>query len=251
MNAVAGLIIACLALTAYGLPGPQITGGNDTLDGAYPYQVSLRNDPVHGGSHFCGGAIISEHYIITCAKCIVGFLKNPYKVYVAVGSNYLVTDDAVIYQAINLIVHAGYNKLLRINDIGLIQTLNTITFNDKVQPIALPTVDRNFDGYPVLATGWGQLWLNGPIPNRLQEIILRGYSHELCSRYEHVKATHLCTFTMENEGACYGDGGGPLVANNELVGLMSYSYGPCGAGAPDVSTRVFSYRSWIKYYTGI
>ncbi|KYQ58180.1 Mite allergen Eur m 3 [Trachymyrmex zeteki] len=70
MNAVTGLIIACLTLITYGLPDSQIVGGNDALDGAYPYQVSLRSDSLDPSSHFCGGAIISEYYIITTAQCI-------------------------------------------------------------------------------------------------------------------------------------------------------------------------------------
>lgn len=59
-----------------------------------------------------------------------------------------------------LIVHAGFNNLLRINDIGLIQISGVIKFNEKIKPIALPTEDRNFDGYPLVATGWGKLWVS-------------------------------------------------------------------------------------------
>ncbi|XP_011049991.1 PREDICTED: serine protease 53-like [Acromyrmex echinatior] len=251
MNAVTGFIIACLTFTTYGLPHPQIVGGNDALDGAYPYQVSLRNNlTLDSLSHFCGGAIISEHYIITTAQCINQF-ENPYNVYAVVGSNCLNTTDAVVYQVKNLIIHAGFNNLLRVHDIGLIQVSSNIIFNKNVQPIVLSTTDRNFDDYPLLITGWGDLWSSGLAFNRLQEIIVRGYSHELCSRWTYVKQTHICTFTMENKEFCHGDAGSPLVADGILVGLMSYSYGPCGAGTPDVSTRISSYRSWIKYYTGI
>ncbi|XP_018403823.1 PREDICTED: serine protease 53-like [Cyphomyrmex costatus] len=251
MNAIVGLIIACLVLTTHGLLDPLIVGGNDALDGAYPYQVSLRNDPLNSSSHFCGGAIISKYYIITTAYCIDSFVENPYQVYVVVGSNYLNATDVDVYQAVDLIVHAGFNILLRVHDIGLIRVKNSITFNANVQPIALSTTNRNFDDYPLLFTGWGDLWSGSPVPNRLQEIIVKGYSQELCSRYPHVKETHICIFTMENEGSCHGDAGSPLVADSILVGLISYSYGPCGTGAPDVSTRIFSYRSWIKYYTEI
>ncbi|KAG5322237.1 CTR2 protein, partial [Pseudoatta argentina] len=253
MNAVTDFIIACLAFTTYGLPHPQIVGGNDALNGAYPYQVSLRNNlTLDSLSHFCGGAIISEHYIITTAQCINRF-ENPYNVYAIVGSNCLNATDAVVYQVKNLIVHAGFNNLLRVHDIGLIQVSSNIIFNKNVQPIVLSTTDRNFDDYPLLITGWGDLWSNGFAFNRLQEIIVRGYSHKLCSRWTYVKQTHICTFTMENKGFCHGDAGSPLVADGVLVGLMSYSYGPCGEGTPDVSTRISSYRSskfifLIRYY---
>lgn len=88
------------------------------------------------------------------------FISNPYHVYVVVGSNYLNATDAVVYQAEKLIIHAGYNEKLYIHDIGLIQVWDDIIFNENIQPISLPTVDKNFDGYPLLATGWGQRLVN-------------------------------------------------------------------------------------------
>ncbi|XP_011155958.2 transmembrane protease serine 9 [Solenopsis invicta] len=249
MNTIAGLIIACLALAIHGLPDPQIVGGYPAPKGQYPYQVSLRTSVLNPNSHFCGGAIINKRYVITTAKCVITYNRNPYRVFVVVGSNELNATDSSIYQAMNLITHAGFNKLLRIHDIALIKVQKDIEFNDNVQSISLPTADRNFDDYPLVATGWGRLGLTRPVPNDLQEIILKGYSHELCSQYPHVRKTHICTFTKKGKGTCYGDGGGPLVADGILVGLMSFSYGVCGTGAPDVSTRVYSYLSWIKLYT--
>lgn len=83
---------------------------------------------------------------------------EPYNVNVAVGSNYLDTPYA-LYKATIFIVHAGYNKLLNLNDIGLIYISETILFNEKVQPITLPVVDRNYDNYPLIFTGWGKLWV--------------------------------------------------------------------------------------------
>jgi len=56
------------------LPDPQIVGGIDARDGAYPYQVSLKRDPSDGSSHFCGGAIISKRYVITTARCIISYV---------------------------------------------------------------------------------------------------------------------------------------------------------------------------------
>ncbi|GAB1867484.1 Chymotrypsin-2 [Camponotus japonicus] len=248
MNTLAGLIVACLAINAYGLPSSQISGGKDAVDDLYPYQASLR-DSLNDNRYFCSGAIISAHYVITTAQCLIEKFDEPYNVNVAVGSNYLDTPYA-LYKATIFIVHAGYNKLLNLNDIGLIYISETILFNEKVQPITLPVVDRNYDNYPLIFTGWGKLWTGGPIPNHLQEIIVKGYSQETCkSISNNIKKTHICTFTIMDEGMCYGDAGSPLVADGVLIGLLSYSYGPCGTGFPDVSTRVFYYKSWINFHT--
>jgi len=52
----------CLAEDSY------IVGGTNALDGAHPYIVSLR---LHKVSHFCGGSIISKHYILTAGHCLI------------------------------------------------------------------------------------------------------------------------------------------------------------------------------------
>lgn len=86
-------------------------------------------------------------------------ITNPNEVKVAVGSNYLDIPSA-IYKATIFTIHAGYNKLLNINDIGLIYISEVIKIDNKiVKAINLPTADRNYDNYPLLITGWGKLWV--------------------------------------------------------------------------------------------
>lgn len=47
-------------------------------------------------------------------------------------------------------------------------------------------------------------------------------------------------------GQCSGDGGGPLLHNNVVVGVSSWGY-LCGqANYPDVNTRVSRFTSWIQ-----
>lgn len=247
MNAVSGLVISCLALSVHSLPASQIIGGNNAPDGLYPYQVSLRNSK--NNLHFCGGAIISKNYIITAAHCF-SHLNNPSDLLAAFGSNYL-DAPRVVYSVAAFIQHPGYRNA--INDIGLIRLLEDIEFNQNIQPIALPTTDRNYDGYSFLVTGWGRLWGGGPSPNNLQEIVVKGYSQEKCNNYygNTIMKTHICTLTVQGEGMCNGDSGGPLVADGTLIGIVSFGRFPCGGGSPDVYTRVFYYRDWINFHTGI
>ena len=54
--------------------------GGDTVDlSEYPYMVSLRNLGL-GLSHFCGGTIINELWILTAAHCIDALLPIMYDV---------------------------------------------------------------------------------------------------------------------------------------------------------------------------
>ena len=47
-------------------PTGRIVGGVDALDGQFPHQISLRQ----GGSHICGGSIISRKFVLTAAHCV-------------------------------------------------------------------------------------------------------------------------------------------------------------------------------------
>lgn len=52
----------------YTLRDSRIVGGNDAPDGAYPYQVSIKNAKT--GNHFCGGSIITPKTVLTAGHCI-------------------------------------------------------------------------------------------------------------------------------------------------------------------------------------
>lgn len=47
-------------------PSPRIVGGSQAATGQFPYQVSVRV----GGKHSCGGALISQSFIVTAAHCV-------------------------------------------------------------------------------------------------------------------------------------------------------------------------------------
>ncbi|XP_018403934.1 PREDICTED: chymotrypsin-2-like [Cyphomyrmex costatus] len=67
------LITACLMYhTAYAFIY-EVVGGIDAPDGKYPYQVSLKDAVT--GKHFCGGAIVSQKYVITAAHCLDGMAR--------------------------------------------------------------------------------------------------------------------------------------------------------------------------------
>lgn len=64
-----------------------------------------------------------------------------------------------------------------------------------------------------------------------------------------VSEREICTFKGVLAGACGGDSGGPLVCKNKVHGVVSYGFRFCGAGVPDVYTRVSQYTEWIAEHT--
>jgi trypsin len=246
MFPLTALIVGCLIHhSAHGLPGTHIVGGTDAPDGRFPHQVSLKHFTTSIGRHFCGGAIISNRYIITAARCLDQ--KTAPEIIIGTGSNSLTTPNAT-YRADALIPHPNYNNSTHVNDIGLIRVSGEINFNNNTKSISLVSNDRNYDGVYLIASGWGQLWTGGMVPDHLQQITLRGCSQSRCSNtYKNITDDNLCTLGSRGEGMCRGDSGGPLTdGSNSLVGVVSMDGGtPCANDEPDVYTRVFNYKSWI------
>jgi len=221
----------------------RIVGGETAVD-RVPYQVSLRIF----GSHACGGAIISDRWVVTASHCIYQQLAATMAIYV--GSNRR-TSGGVSYSVARRVLHPNYNRPQYANDIGLLQTTAQIGFTDSVQPIRLRREYVPDLAFPIRLTGWGRLSAGGATPQDLQTINLQHVDYQRCidlhtgsGAGEYVSEGHLCTYTQAGEGACNGDSGGPLVYEGELVAVVNWGI-PCGVGFPDAHCRISTYYDWI------
>lgn len=198
------------------------------------------------GSHFCGGSIYSNRWIVTAAHCIYG--SSTSNVRVAVGTIY--TSQGTVYATSRLVPHQSYNANSLANDIGLVQTSTSITYTSVVQPIAMGSTNVG-GGVTAVASGWGNTFTGGGAPSNLQYLNINVITNTECrnlhsatgnagSVYDNV----ICTYMPSGKGMCNGDSGGPLVANNQLIGTVSWGI-PCARGYPDAFARVSSHRSWI------
>ncbi|XP_034178570.2 trypsin-1-like [Osmia lignaria lignaria] len=245
---------------------PRITDGEDATPGEFPYQVSIQwgIPQIIKHSHFCGGSILNEWYILTAGHCIqkIGELR------VIAGKYYLQKNENT-EQTINVaktIVHAGYPGGVAQHDIALLKLEKPLKFNSNVKPIHLPAQGQNQGGQAILS-GWGSTQKSirpTVLPNKLQKAVVPILSNEEClkelkskpivGKQPELFSTQVCSGTSGKEvSACSGDSGGPLAQGNGAeavqVGIASWVMMPCGSTRmPSVYTRVASYVDWIYWY---
>jgi trypsin len=247
------IVLAVLAVVAIASPLSEalferegrIVGGSNAAPGQFPYQVSLRNTVDQNGAHFCGGSIINNRWILSAAQCTFGRADRSIRCFV--GTN-LLSGGGVMHLSNRVISHPAYNPQTSDNDVSVIQTATAIWHLD-AQPIALGSTFVG-GGVNAVITGWGGTAVTGgPSPNNLQQLATTTLTNADCrarlgNNANMIFDHKICTFSQAGQGTCQGDRGGPLVANNAVIGIASWNI-PCARGFPDSYERVAHFRSWI------
>uniref|UniRef100_A0A3B5K291 Ovochymase 2 n=1 Tax=Takifugu rubripes TaxID=31033 RepID=A0A3B5K291_TAKRU len=254
----------------------RVVGGAEATYGSHPWLVSLQKR----GSHFCGGAIISDRWILTAAHCIPDRLAD---VRVVAGEFDQRRDDEEqqVFAVKTVSVHEKYHHAAPMTyDIALIEVDQHIRFGARVNPICLPFLDESVSpGTGCVLGGWGRIREKGRLPAVLREVQLDLVEPAKCKYVlQTVKPSHgsqrrgrpqpavtvLCA-GPESGGrdACQGDSGGPLACRTGsghwvVLGITSWGKGcgrswgnnssrhPSRRGSPGVFTDVQLLLPWIK-----
>lgn len=118
------------------------------------------------------------------------------------------TPYAALYQAMSVIRHELYvpDSNDQSNDIALIQTVEAIKWKRTIGPACLPFIYEGyndyFNGYAIVAAGFGATEFAGPSSNVLKKVSLTVVSNDECNNtYGNINSGQICTFT-KNADTC-------------------------------------------------
>ena len=238
-----------------------IIGGATVPDGGSPWLAFIANS-VGPDLYQCTGTVVSPNVILTAGHCAentsTGAVYPPGGYAVVTGS--LDWTDSSIRQVSavsHVIVDPAFNPATGQFDAALLVLSNPTTA--PAIPLATPSdIGMIEPGTLSEIDGWGitNASDSASAPNALQYATTVIQSPYYCGR--HVlpfdPGIQLCAIDAPtfSSGACFGDSGGPLLANDLVgqdgapteVGITSRGEGNCSTTAPDTFTRVDAISPW-------
>ncbi|KAG1711578.1 hypothetical protein DVH05_008827 [Phytophthora capsici] len=219
----------------------RIYGGSEADVDQYPFIASLRFDP--DGKTFCGGTLVASQFILTAGHCIK---TNLGQIYASLGSKFSSGAGPGSTEVIKVVEgyrHPLYNNDKHLYDVGLLK-LETPS-SQKTAPLCAADGSDNKVGTMATVLGWG-LTEDRKGSFTLQEVNVGIISNSECNKKYRNRITEgmICAGNGNGKDSCNGDSGGPLLANDVLVGLVSWG-GKCGSKA-GVYTRLTYVMNYIN-----
>jgi len=272
----------CCYSSLCGIAGQQnkrIVGGEITEPDKYPWQVLIISKK-NGEEKMCGGALISDRWILTAAHCTEKIPIQSHRVFLGghdwekIRNGYEGTEVEIE----QIVEHPHYTKRPSMtNDFCLMKLKHRIDFAKEpvLRPICLPPDSWNlYVGNRAIVTGWGRTDFFGGTSKKLREVDVQVMQNEYCHLlYQSAKrrkdlGKHVITRQMLCAGvpeggkdACAGDSGGPLMLtykkNNGIssvenfvhIGVVSWGENCAKAQFPGVYARTTEALHWIKQVT--
>ncbi|XP_026259425.2 proproteinase E isoform X1 [Urocitellus parryii] len=248
----------------------RVVNGEDAVPYSWPWQVSLQYEKNGVFYHTCGGSLIAPDWVLTAGHCISS--SRTYRVVLGEYDQGVQEgpEQVIPINPGDLFVHPKWNSncVACGNDIALVKLSRSAQLGDTVQLASLPPAgDILPNGTPCYISGWGRLYTNGPLPDKLQQALLPVVDYQHCSQWDwwgfSVKRTMVCAGGDTRSGCnvksthpslmFQGDSGGPLNCPAEdgswqVHGVTSFvsALGCNTLKKPTVFTRVSAFNEWIE-----
>lgn len=241
----------------------RIVGGQDALDGEWPWHVSILVD----FRVVCGGSLIDEQWVLTAASCIDGSSSvQQYTVLLGARQLLNLSQNVEFYPLQKILIHPNYQgEVGSPGDIALLKLTAPVPFTSRILPVCLPHRYQDFSSNTnCWIAGWGNTGEDEQLsaPLTLQEAKVPIISRRDCNNFyngipfrgmkkDPVKLDMICTgYTQGSKSFCKGDGGGALVCKVgrrwTQAGIVSWGVA-CGKYFhPGVYTSVPFYNGWIE-----
>lgn len=238
---------------------PRVVGGSVANLADWPFVAAL----YFNGQQGCGGTVIAPTAVLTAAHCVEGVYPDE----MSVGTGRRALSDHGSGETIGVAdyyVHPAYRRGGR-TDFAVLR-LDRPTRAPAAQ-LAAPGTDAGITatGSILRVAGWGSTTPKGYDPG--SDVLLE--TNEISQNRRACKRAYWRDFRNrdqicangprigfgQNASSCFGDSGGPLMADTatgrQLVGVVSFGGNRCGDPRfPSVYARVAPQAGWIYAAAG-